>query len=240
MVRALLVRGMLAGSIAGLLMFVLAQFIGEPAIERAIALEATADAGHAHAAGDALVGRGVQRTLGLATAVVLFGAAVGGLFGLAFAFAHGRLGSLGPRATALLLAIGGFVVISLVPAIKYPPNPPAVGDPGSIGYRSALYFLMLLLSLAAAGTALSLGRRWIERQGPWNGALLGVGLFVALVAAVQLLLPALDEVPDGFPATLLWQFRLASLGLQLALWAAIGLLFGALAERRRYPLAGAG
>jgi|1186.fasta_scaffold101999_2 hypothetical protein len=37
--------------------------------------------------------------------------------------------------------------------------------------------------------------------------------------------------PKGFPATALWEFRLASLGVQAVLWAGFGLLFGHLAER---------
>ena len=41
-----------------------------------------------------------------------------------------------------------------------------------------------------------------------------------------------DEVPEHFPATVLWQFRLAALGTQLVLWATLGLLFGWLTERR--------
>ena len=45
------------------------------------------------------------------------------------------------------------------------------------------------------------------------------------------LLPAINEVPDGFPAVLLWRFRMASLGMQAVMWATIGLLFGALTER---------
>jgi hypothetical protein len=38
--------------------------------------------------------------------------------------------------------------------------------------------------------------------------------------------------PEHLSATLLWRFRLASLGTQLVMWTTIGLLFGALAERR--------
>jgi predicted cobalt transporter CbtA len=38
-------------------------------------------------------------------------------------------------------------------------------------------------------------------------------------------------VPDGFPATLLWEFRIASIGTQLVFWAAFGVLFGWVSER---------
>jgi hypothetical protein len=48
----------------------------------------------------------------------------------------------------------------------------------------------------------------------------------------MLLLPPVNEVPADFSATVLWRFRLASVGTQLVLWTTIGLLFGALTERR--------
>jgi predicted cobalt transporter CbtA len=51
------------------------------------------------------------------------------------------------------------------------------------------------------------------------------------MAVASALLPAVNEVPDQFPAVVLWQFRIASMGAQLLLWATIGLLFGALTER---------
>jgi predicted cobalt transporter CbtA len=57
---------------------------------------------------------------------------------------------------------------------------------------------------------------------------------------VACILPGIDEVPDGFPAVVLWRFRVASFGMQLLMWATIGLAFGALTERAiksspRYP-----
>jgi predicted cobalt transporter CbtA len=48
---------------------------------------------------------------------------------------------------------------------------------------------------------------------------------------VARILPGINEVPDAFPAVVLWQFRVASFGMQLIMWATIGLAFGVLAER---------
>ena len=64
-------------------------------------------------------------TFGLGTAILVYGAAVGGIFALAFAFAYGRLGRIGVRATSVLVAAMGFTAICLVPLVKYPANPPA-------------------------------------------------------------------------------------------------------------------
>ena len=43
MTRTLLLRGMLVGVVAGLLVFAFARWIGEPQVERAIAFETAAD-----------------------------------------------------------------------------------------------------------------------------------------------------------------------------------------------------
>lgn len=51
------------------------------------------------------------------------------------------------------------------------------------------------------------------------------------MAIAYLVLPGVDEVPGNFPATVLWRFRLASLGTQTVLWTTLGLAFGALTER---------
>jgi len=77
----------------------------------------------------------------------------------------------------------------------------------------------------------SFGRRAAASYGSWNATLLAVGGFVALVVLAYVALPGVDEVAAGFPASLLWRFRLATLGTQAMLWTTLGLLFGALTER---------
>ncbi|MEX2413886.1 MAG: CbtA family protein, partial [Thermoleophilaceae bacterium] len=128
MVGPLLARGLLAGLVAGVAAAAVAFAVGEPQVERALAFEAVSAAERGAPEQPELVSRGVQRTAGLATGVVATGVALGGLLALAFAWAYGRAGRLGARATAALLASGAFVTVTLVPFAKYPANPPAVGD----------------------------------------------------------------------------------------------------------------
>ncbi|MGC1304121.1 MAG: CbtA family protein, partial [Caulobacteraceae bacterium] len=111
MVRGLLIRGMLAGVLAGLLAFVFAWVVGEPQVGLAIAYEDHVRELAHQAAEPELVSRAVQSTVGLLTGVVVYGTALGGIFALAFAYAHGRLARTGPRATAAILAAAGFVVL---------------------------------------------------------------------------------------------------------------------------------
>ena len=242
MVRTLLVRGMLVGIVAGLLSFGFLKVYGEPQIDRAIAFEEQMDEEKAEFAKRhgmpmpeeqaELVSRPVQAGLGLFVAVMVYSAAFGGLFGLAFAFAQGRMpGELSPRALAALLALIGFVAIYLVPNLKYPANPPSVGNPDTIGTRTALYFGMIGISLIAIVGAVNFRRMLTARYGAWNSTLVVAGYYLIVMVVAALLLPTVNEVPDEFPAVVLWKFRVASLGAQVILWATLGLLFGGLTQR---------
>ncbi len=231
MVGSLLLRGMLVGILAGFLAFGFARVFGEPMVDQAIALEEQAAQQAGEPAEPELVSREVQASIGLLAGVVIYGIGTGGLFALVFAFAHGRVGNLSPRALAALLAAAAFVAVYLVPDLKYPANPPAVGVPETIGYRTGLYFFMMAFSIAALAFAVTLQRSLAVRFGGWNAGILAGVAFVAVIAAVGALLPDVNEVPSEFPAVLLWKFRVASLGIQLVLWTVIGLAFGALAER---------
>jgi predicted cobalt transporter CbtA len=154
------------------------------------------------------------------------------LFGLAFAFAYRRIpGAVTPQGVSLLLAAAGFVAVYLVPNLKYPANPPSVGDAETIGMRTALYFVMIAISIAAMIGAFSLKRLLVHRFGDWNSTLAVAAYYVVIVAIAGLLLPAVNEVPEQFPAVVLWKFRVASIGAQFIMWATLGLLFGAWTQR---------
>ena len=230
----LLLRGMFAGLVAALLAFSFAKIVGEPQVDRAIAFEEQHSAAE-KAAGAAeeseLVSREVQAGLGLLTGVAVFGTALGGLFALAFAFASGRLLKFPPRTTAMLIAAVGFLTLYVVPYLKYPANPPAVGTEDTIGYRTQLYFTMMVFSAAALAIAVVFGRALSTSLGTWNATVAGALAYIVLVVIAAYALPTINEVPSDFPADLLWKFRIASLGVQAILWGTIGLALGALVER---------
>ncbi|MEU5820038.1 CbtA family protein [Streptomyces sp. NPDC047803] len=236
-VRALLVRGMLAGLVAGALALIVAYFLGESRVDAAIALEEAAHSahGHDHGAGEELVSRGMQSTAGLATGVLVFGVAVGGIAALVFCYALGRMGRFGPRATAALIAGAALLSVYVVPFLKYPANPPAVGNPDTIGRRTALFFLMVALSVLLAVAAVIVGKRLAPRLGNWNATVAAAAGYVLLIGLAYVFLPSFNEVGKDFPATLLWQFRLATLAVQVTLWTTFGLVFGHLTERLLVP-----
>ncbi|MGA5037688.1 CbtA family protein [Streptomyces capoamus] len=230
-VRNLLVRGMLAGLAAGVLALVAAYLLGESSVDKAIAFE---DA-HSHEHEMEVVSRSLQSTAGLATGVLVYGVAFGGIAALAYCFALGRVGRFGPRATALLLSGCALLTVYVVPFLKYPANPPSVGDPDTIGKRTTLYFLMMLLSVLLAVAATIVGKRLAPSLGTWWATVVAVAAFAVVIGLAYAFLPAVDEVPKDFPAALLWRFRLSALAVQAVLWAGFGLLFGELAERLLKP-----
>lgn len=239
---SLLVRGLIVGLFAGLLAGAFAYVTGEPHIDSAIALEEAAGAAHTHDANgkaipaepgdEPLVSRDGQR-FGLFLATSLYGVALGGMFAVGYTLLRRRLRTPSDSYAALGLAAAGYAGIVLVPFLKYPPNPPAVGDPETITQRTVTYLLTLVLGLLAvwAGVAAS---RWSARFGPmpWIRIAAGTAAFLVTVVAAYLVLPAINEVPGSFPATLLWKFRLASLGTQTALWLLLGLGYAAATDRR--------
>jgi predicted cobalt transporter CbtA len=241
---------MLAGLLAGLLVFAFGKIVGEPQVDRAIGFEhalndakALADeAKGIHAMKEPeLVSREIQAGLGLFIGVLVYSTAFGGLFALVYAVADRRVVDLDPRAASALLAASGFIVVYVVPSLKYPASPPAIGQPDTIGQRTALYFILLTFSVAAMVAAALLRKRLAVRQGKWSAALIAAGSYLIAMLVAARILPGVNEVPSEFPAAVLWQFRVASFGMQLIMWTTIGLVFGVLTQRavtsnRRFPV----
>jgi hypothetical protein len=245
--KRLIARGLVAGAVGAVLAFLFARLCAEPVIGRAIAFEEgrsdVLDAHGVHEHGAELFTRGVQANAGLGFGVLIFGIAMGALFSVSFCVVSARARRVGPRLLSALLAAGAFAAVYLVPFVKYPPNPPAVGQADTIGARTGWYLVMVLASVALAIAAVWLARRLAARLGAWNGGLLAAAAYVVAIAAVAVPLPSVDETPlplrdasgaiiyPGFPADVLYEFRLLSLGAQLVLWAAIGVVFATLAGR---------
>jgi hypothetical protein len=251
--RDLLVRGLLAGLLAGIATFFVAYAVGEPSVGAAIAVEESGEHaadGHSHSHGEepgatlgadepahetpaheTTVPRSLQSTAGLATATVVAGVTLGGVLSVVSALALGRFGRLGTRSTVLLVTGLGFLATYVVPFLTYPPNPPAVGEAGTIGERTALYFVLVAVSLIVGLVAVLLARRLAVRWGAWYATLACAAGYGVVLAVAVALMPTYDEVPADFPATVLYEFRRASLLVQLTLWGLVGLVTAELAHR---------
>ncbi len=239
MARAYLIRGLLVGLLAAVFAFGFATVFGEPQIGKAEQFEIALAHQRGVAVHAPMVSRGTQSTAGLATGLAVTGTAIGGLFALVFAGLHRRVIRAPARATAGAVAGAGFLAVFLVPFLKYPANPPSVGSPDTIGHRTELYFVLLAFSVVSLVISVVVQRRLAPRFSGWDATLLASAVFVALVAVAYVALPGTNEVPTGFPATVLWRFRVASVGIQVVLWGTLGLAFGALTERQEAAAVGA-
>ena len=249
MEKQIIGRGLLAGALAGVLAFVFARIFVEPVIDRAIGYEDGVGAAHeamehgAHEHGAEVFTRGIQANIGMGFGVLAFSVAMGALFAVVFAVTYGRVGNVSARLLSVYVAGGMLLSLYVVPALKYPANPPAVSLDETIRQRTLLYLLMVVVSAALFVGAVYLGRRLAVRMGPWNATLAAAGSYIVVIAVVMLILPTIDETPgplrdsagtiiyEGFPEDDLYQFRLFSLGTQVVMWATIGLVFATLASR---------
>jgi predicted cobalt transporter CbtA len=241
---AVIAAAVVAGILAGLVASTLLTFTAEPVIDQAIALEEAhaEDGHHGEEPGEPeLVSRSRQKGAGRFAAYGLGGAAYGVMFGIAFLLLRRRPSAAGPGGAlrhALLagaLMAGAFTVM---PFVKYPPNPPAVGDPGTVTERQWKYLALIFLSLVVLAAAARLSARLRDRGWTDDERLIAVALAVVVpLGAICALLPPFSD-PIEVPANLVWRFRIASLGGNLLLWGVLTLTFGAAAVRRERDVGG--
>lgn len=220
--------GAMAGAAGGgaLALFLFA--VGERPISEAIAREVAADAVPGH---QEMFSRTVQVVGGMVGAVV-YGALLGVIVGVVFAALRHRLPFRDDWRRAVVLALTGFVTLALVPALKYPANPPSVGDPATVGRRTALYLILLVCSVVASWSAWRLWRT-LDARGVHEPRRAGL-VASAYAATIGVALVGLPPNPDpnAAPAQLVWSFRVASLGGALVFWTVTGLTLGWLLVRR--------
>lgn len=235
--RSPLLRGIVAGLLAGLLAGVFAFFVAEPSVDAAIAIEEAAGSDHAGEAGagghddsDAPgISRDVQKA-GLILGTGLIGGAMGALFGAGSLWAATRYrGDDWSRACKLGAAFAAAVVI--LPAIVIPPNPPAVGDPDTVGGRGSFYVLTIVVGLTVAAAAWSM-TAWLEQRG-WTPHVAATFAAVGAGAVIGVFVALAPEQPSAgdFPADLLWEFRLSAIATQLIMVGVTAVVFGLLSVR---------
>jgi predicted cobalt transporter CbtA len=225
--RRLLKEGVLAGAAGGFALALVLRLIGQGPIGRAVALEGPG--------GDEMFSRGTQQVGGM-VAAVLYGAALGAVFTLAYALVRHRLRTPDDWRAAIAVAVTGFAGVFLLPFLKYPANPPAVGDPDTIGRRTALYLLAVAWSLVATWGGWRAWRAFVAKGMPVHKAVPAtLATWVALATVGLVVLPANTDAVEA-PATLIWQFRLATVAGAAAFWSVLGLAFGWLRARDRVPV----
>lgn len=223
-------RGAVAGLAGGLLSAGVALVVGEPWVDRAIALEEAA----AHAAGGVdehaeVFSRAAQQG-GLVVTALLAGLAIGAIFGIVHAVWHRADPDADPWRRGMRLALMGFVGVALIPFLRYPANPPAVGDPATVDARTTAYLLAILVGLLTVTAAWQAFARLGERGAALSTRRLAATAVLVAGLAATGLLPA-DTDPVDAPADLIWAFRVAALATLATLWLGLGAAFGLLGER---------
>lgn len=273
MVKKLIGRGAFAGALAGLAAFAFARIFAEPIIQQAINYESARDAAQAtldRATGVATPGggpdifsRAVQMDVGVGAGLVLFGAAMGALVAVAYAIAVGRVGRVRPLQLALVVPAFLFVGVYLVPFMKYPANPPAIGHAATIRDRGALYLILVSCSCLFLFLAVYFGQKLHKRCSLYTSVLVVGAGYLLVMGVVFAVLPEVGhlrynqitfgsyatETPQplvgrqgnivfpGFPADVLAKFRIFSIVNQVILWGGIALIFAPLAQRLLDPAA---
>jgi predicted cobalt transporter CbtA len=232
--RRTLRSAIVAGLVAGLLASVFHQVLTEPVIDRAIAAEEareTAQPGHAHEV--PLVSRGGQK-VGLVVGLLVYGAVWGLLVGLGL---HATRGAAPPgwspgRRGLVVAALAGWSV-AVFPFLKYPANPPGVGEPDTIGYRQALYLGFIALSVLGLVLAAALRRRATAKGA--GGWIAPVAFYAGWAVALYALMPPNPD-PVELSETIVRPFRALSLAGLVVFWAAFSLVLAYLGrEPARVP-----
>jgi Probable cobalt transporter subunit (CbtA) len=205
-----ILRGALSGVIAGILGFGFARIFAEPVIDKAIAYESGRDdilaalnkaAGRVVAPdGPEIFSRSIQSTIGIATGIVAFSAAMGALVAVAYLVLHGRF-QIRPRNLVWMIAGFGFLGVYLLPFVKYPANPPAIGHTFTITTRGQFYLAMVACSLILLGLAVYLARKLAPRFGVLGAVLISAVAFLVAYGVLIGLLPALGDLPANVAAS---------------------------------------
>jgi predicted cobalt transporter CbtA len=227
---------LLSGAIAGTILGIINQALVEPYIDRAISIEAQ----NAIKEGQVIDPVELQNYRlwqkgGEIAAGTILGMSLGALFGIVFVCSRNLLlpHSNSNIRKALILAGIMWFVLFLIPALKYPANSPAVGDPETIYYRESLYVGLLAISgFSALGLAFlyrKLGS--LAASNNRKNRIIVVPLIYAaiIIGAFLILPPNPDEI--SAPMDLVQGFRIASAFTMSIFWGLLGIILGALWNR---------
>lgn len=216
---------LVSGAIAGTILGLINQILVEPYIDQAIAIEVQNTVASGESVDvDELVQYRLWQKGGEIVAGTILGTSISALFGIVYIYSRDSLPGSNNKKKGLILAGIMFFVIFLIPALKYPASPPAVGDPETIEYRETLYTTMLVISgFAALGVAIlyrSLGQTRRESR-----KIIVPTVYAVIIALAFVVLPANpDEITIS--SNLLMNFRIVSAITMCIFWGILGILLG--------------
>jgi predicted cobalt transporter CbtA len=233
---------LLAGAIAGTILGAINQVVVEPYIDHAIELEllqqnTTAQSGQVITNPAEFAAYRFWQKGGEIIAGTILGLSIGSLYGIVFAYTRGSIsGTNNNKKKALIVAGIMWLVLFLMPALKYPPNPPAVGNPETIYYRQSLYVAFLAISgFSALGLAFLYRKMMVASSNNTKkkAIIIPSAVYAAIMAGAYLAMPTNPD-PINAPIDLVIGFRITSAITISMFWAVLGVIFGALWDKANF------
>jgi predicted cobalt transporter CbtA len=216
---------LLAGVIAGVVLASVNYFVAEPFIDQAIDIETqnSIDAGEPVDFAE-LTSYRIWQKDGTFAAGAFLGLTYGAILGIAYVISRKYIPSSDDRKKAIIMAALMCLALYVVPFIKYPANPPAVGDPETIGLRDTLYTTYQLTSgLIAAGMFVLLVKMRMVSTIKYIVPI----IYIALIAFIYAIFP---PNPDAItaPMDLVNAFRMVTFSTMVMFYLVMGAIFGVL------------
>jgi predicted cobalt transporter CbtA len=153
----------------------------------------------------------------------ILGTSLGALFGIVFAYAKNVLPGGNLIKKALVLSLIMWATLYLIPFVKYPANPPTVGDPETIILRQSLYIGFIAISGFGALGFYQMYKK-IDKK------ILAFAGYAAFIVAVFVALPPNPDAVTA-PSELVNAFRATSAISVSVFWLAVALILGTLWQK---------
>ena len=216
-----------SGAAAGVILAIINFGLVEPSIDQAITLEVEKQVSLGENVNmSELIDYRYWQKGGAFAGGAIYGAGLASLFGVIFVFARNKLPGKDNKQKAIFLAGIMWFVLFLMVALKYPPNPPAVGDPETIYYRETLYVGYIMISgFAALGMAVV----WIRTTMNSKKIIIPL-MYAAIMVMAYVVMPS---NPDKIEISmdLIQTFRILTAITIGVFWGILGIIFGSLWDK---------
>ena len=160
----------------------------------------------------------------------ILGMSIGALFGIVFAYSRNSLPKGHTLKKTFVLAAIMWLTIFIIPFLKYPANPPTVGDVDTVVLRSILYLSFIAISgFSAVGFFILYKKLQNKKKGL---VFVGYAVFITTVFFIMPVNP--DEVKA--PMDLVNSFRIMSVIAVTTFWIAEAIIFGMLWQKYKAKL----
>ena len=161
----------------------------------------------------------------------ILGMSIGALFGIVFAYSRNALPKGHTVKKTFVLAAIMWFTIFLIPFLKYPANPPTVGEAETVVLRSILYLIFIAISGFSAVGFFMLYKKLENKK-----YLAFVGYAVFITTVFFIMPPSPDEVTA--PMDLVNNFRTMSVVAVSTFWIADAIILGLLWQKYKTKLQG--